>query len=425
MIYLNNWFQNNLRGKNGILFALILCIITLPLSKLGLNNIAFILLALTTLINYKQLKFNNNKALYIPIAYYILLGLSCIWSIDIKQSVSALSKEITLLLFPLIFLFLPKFKPSERNKVLRIYSYSMTLYSLFLLLKAFIRYLQTKDINVFFYHELVTLEINAIYISVIFSLALLYILRNNLIKWWDYLAALLLFTVIILLSSKNIIVITIFLAALSFVAFKRKIELKNTVIIIGCITLITVSFGNKIAERFKDELKDIKENVVLENGVVNVSLKNAIYQEKFDKNHYFSGSSFRVYQLRLLYELILQDHIFWTGYGANASQDKVREVQIKRNYQEYFGELNFHNQYAQSFAELGFIGFLIFAILIGFSIYKAIKTKDYNFLVFILLTSSLCITESLFSRQRGVVFFITFYCLYHHSMYIEKKDENV
>ena len=423
MTYLKNWFQNNLKGKNGILFAVILCIITLPISKLGLNNVAFGILILICIANYKQLKFNRNNYLFIPIIYYILLVLSCFWSIDIVQSISALSKEITLILFPLIFLFLPKFSIDEKNKVLKVYSYSMAIYSLFLLLRAFIKFLEIKDINVFFYHELVTLEINAIYISVIFAIGLLFLIRNNLKKWWDYTAALLLFTVIILLSSKNVIVITTILAGLSFVAFRRKIEFRNTFILLGILALITFTFGNKIAERFEQEFKDFNENVVLENGVVNVSLRNALYQEDFDKNHYFSGSSFRLYQLRLLNEFIENDNIFWSGYGANAAQGKIKDVQIKRNYQEYFGELNFHNQYAQSFAELGFLGFVLFTAMIVFSISKAIIQKDYNFLVFIILAGSLSLTESLFSRQRGVVFFITFYCLYHHQL-LKIKDEN-
>lgn len=420
MISLKNWFQCNLIGKNSFLLAITLCLITLPASKLGINNVAFVFLAVTCFINKKLLKFNANKALYFPIAYYLLITLSLVWSINIDASLSALSKELSLILFPLLYLFLPKFTRKEIKSVLRKYSYAMAIYSVFIIINATSNYLKTNNIDVFFYHELVTLEINAIYISVIFSVAFLFLIRNNLKKWWDYLAAVILFILIILLSSKNIIVITIILSTLSFITFRKKININHISISSVVFIVIMLAFGSKIYDRFEAEFKDFNENIILENGVENVSIKNALYQDEFTLNHYFSGTSLRLYQARLLKEFIIEDQIFLTGYGVNASQDKIVEKQIERGYQPFFGELNFHNQYLQSFAELGIFGFLIFLIIISYSIYKAIKNKDFDFLVFIILITSLSITESIFNRQRGVVFFITFYCIYHH----KKRNEN-
>lgn len=417
---LKMWLKDNLKGHQAILTAVTLCAITLPLSTLSINNIAFGLLVIVCVVNRRLLSFNRNINFYIPIFYYFLICISLIWSININESIKALSKEIGLLLFPLIFLFLPKFSSKDKKNILLRYSYAMALYSVFLLIHAVYRYIISGNIDVFFYHELVTLEINAIYISLIFSLAFLYLLRNNLCRWWDYLAVFILFSVIILLSSKNIIVITFLLAGLSFLTFKHKINYKLLASISVISAIILSLFGGKIVERFKAEFKDFNENIILENGVENVSIKNAIYQENFTLNHYFSGTSLRVYQARLLSEFIENDNIFWTGFGVNATQEKIIQKQKERGYQPFFGELNFHNQYLQSFAELGIIGFITFFILVSYSIYRAIITKDFDFLAFIVLIASLSISESIFSRQRGVVFFITFYCIYHH----KKRNEN-
>uniref|UniRef100_UPI002FE40535 hypothetical protein n=1 Tax=Empedobacter brevis TaxID=247 RepID=UPI002FE40535 len=116
--------------------------------------------------------------------------------------------------------------------------------------------------------------------------------------------------------------------------------------------------------------------------------------------------------------------VFFSGMGINATQEKIRTKQQERGYLEYFGNLNFHNQFLQSHAELGILGLIILLSMLGSSFYIAIKNRDYNFFCFAVLMSSLCITESIFSRNRGVMIFILFYSLYHQ-LYIKKiSDKN-
>ncbi|WP_413533404.1 O-antigen ligase family protein [Empedobacter brevis] len=413
MNYLKNWFRNNLIGLNGLLTAITFFLLTLPLS-LAINNIALGLLLFVCIINRQHLQFNQNRALYLPIAYFILICISLTWTINLEKSLNSISKGISFLLLPLIFLFLPKFEKKDVHKIMKNLAYCMSIYAIFLIIKGFFKYIETNNIDVFFYHELVTLEVNAIYISIIFAIPMIFLLRDNLINWKDYLSVFILFTLIILLSSKNIIIITTILGFLSFIVFRRKVKKKNIIILIGIISLIITLFGNKILDRFDAEFKDFDKNIVLENGVENISIKNAVYQESFNNNQYFSGTSIRVYQARLLVEFIKENNIFWKGFGINASQEKIIEKQEKRGYIPYFGTLNFHNQYIQSFAELGVFGFTLFSFILFYSLFIAIKNKDYNFLSIFILISSLSITESIFSRQRGIALFIIYFCMYHH-----------
>ena len=83
---------------------------------------------------------------------------------------------------------------------------------------------------------------------------------------------------------------------------------------------------------------------------------------------------------------------------------------------EYYGTLNFHNQYIQSFAELGIIGVILLCLMVVFNWIKAIKNRDFVFLFFTILTTSIMFTESLFHRQRGIVFFILLYCIFHSTL---------
>ena len=88
------------------------------------------------------------------------------------------------------------------------------------------------------------------------------------------------------------------------------------------------------------------------------------------------------------------DAMFWNG---------ERNVPIKnKNY-------NFHNQFMQTWAEVGIFGFLI---LLFIMIHPFLfKTSHPLFLIFVGLTFICCITESMFERQAGVVLFAFMYPL--------------
>ena len=155
-------------------------------------------------------------------------------------------------------------------------------------------------------------------------------------------------------------------------------------------------------------------------------MKEAWNKESFTGNDYFPGSAFRVFQTRVFYELMQENNVFFTGFGLGASQIKIEEKTL--NYQLYSGDekhegyqkKNFHNQYLQTFGEVGFIGFFIFLVMILYSIKISIKKKNFVLFASIILFSFVFITESFLDRQRGVLFFMTMYCLLHQ-IYFKKS----
>ena len=97
--------------------------------------------------------------------------LSFFWSVDRSLTLPALSKELPLFLIPLGFLFWKENTFQKTNILLKYYSYTMVLYVVFYLLKATIRFIATGSTDVFFYHELVTKDVNAIHVSVYVSVS--------------------------------------------------------------------------------------------------------------------------------------------------------------------------------------------------------------------------------------------------------------
>lgn len=386
------------------------------------------------IFNFKKTNVSRQFNLILPMALYVLMALSYFWSIDKESTVSALSKEIPLLLIPLAFLIIKDFSASQKLRIIEYYSYSVVLLTLYFLIRALIRYFILDDIRVFFYHGendhdfgLVPKLLNAIHVSVFVSVAFFYFFTKEVKSKTDIFFSILLFGFVLLLSSKNIILVFILLVLLHVFFFSKsshKLRLRN-LIVFGLILGLIFSFG-KIKNRFQQEFqtntnKSLSANVVegIPAGVHFVSLKEAWTNKTFTPNDYFPGTAFRVYQFRIFTELISDSTIFFTGFGLNASYPKIEEkakeynLFMGRDGIEGYQTKNFHNQYVQNFAELGVFGFILLLLMLINNVKIAYKSKDFVHFAFAILMISLFLTESFLWRQRGVVYFTMLFCLFN------------
>jgi len=425
--------------QNKIFLPLLLVVCTIPL-PFAINNVALGILTLTALMTLKKTNFSFRSYLIYPISLYILMCLSLLWTIDFKSTSASLFKEIPFFILPIIFLISKEFTLEQRNKIIRYFSDSMVIYALYFIIRAVIRYLLTGDQRVFFYHGednddfgLVPKLLNAIHVSIYMSIAFFYFFKKAIKTYFDYGIMLLLFIMVFLLSSKNIIVVFSVLLLYHYLFLtktSRKMRLRNLVLAI--LFLFSLSFIGKIRERFMIEyetnMSDSSVNDVISKGndkVYNVSIKQAWTNKEFKPNDYFPGTAFRVYQFRIFTELVAENNTFFKGFGQDASYEKIKNKAVEHNlymgdnsnnFQGYQNK-NFHNQYVQIFADLGVFGFIILLLMLGTNISQAIKNKDFIHFAFAFLMISLFLTESFLLRQRGVVFFITMYCLFNSKFF--------
>jgi O-antigen ligase len=426
--------QENRTNKSFVFIVFLL--LSIPLS-LAINNICLGLLFIVTVIYFKKYNFKLDYNLFFLISLYLLMVVSVFWSIDAENTKTALFKEIPLLLIPLCFLFFQELTKETKQKIIKYYSYGIVLFSVFYLFKAIIRFYISQNVDVFFYHELVTKEVNAIHVSVYVAIAFFYFFIKSIKSTFDYAAIVVLFLMVFLLSSKNIIVVFIGLMIvyqLFYAKSAKKLRLKN--LIVFTVLLFSFAFIGKIKDRFKQEYETIMtdstvNDVIAKGGgiIYNVSIKQAWTNSTFQPNDYFPGTAFRVYQFRIFIEMLQEDGIFWNGYGLNASYSKIAQKGVFYNVflgtseMQGYQTKNFHNQYVQNFAELGVFGFLILIIMLIINLRNGINNKDFIHIAFAILMISLFLTETFLWRQRGVVFFTTMYCLFNSGIYKNKKIE--
>lgn len=419
--FLKNVYQD-LRienSQNKLFIPSILVLLSIPLSY-ALNNIFLVIFVVISASTFKKEDFKLQKNLLPLMLLYLLMALSLLWTLSFSRTFSALSKEIALLLLPLCFCAIKQFTKEQIFKILKYYSFGMALFALFYLAKATVRYFLNHDISVFFYHELVTKDLNAIHVSVYMSVACFYFLTKDNKKTIDIICSFLLTTIIFMLASKNIIVVFLSLVFLYFFFYaKISKKLKYGSIFTVILIFISLSFVKQIRDRFLIEFKtNTTENTLAEGygaqaQVYNVSIKQAWNNEEFKANDYFPGTAFRVYQTRIFLEMLQDDPIFFTGYGLNASTIKIGEKAKKYKVHEGYAGYNFHNQYVQNFAELGVFGLLILLLALIINIRKAFLSKNFPHIAFAILILMLFLTESFLWRQRGVVFFTMMYCLFN------------
>ena len=393
-----------------ILLALVLSTLLIGFAPSSIALGIFIFFSIRYAIIHKQ-KLKFDLVLLLPVVIYLLFILTLFWTVDLYASLNGLRRTIALILVPVAFSLLPAFSLKNYDLTLKYFTRVNILLGLSFVIVSLIRYSDTKEISVFMYHDFVSiLRLNAIYVSSIFTVSIFYLLSKDKRSAIDKLAILFLTYLILMLSSKMIVFIMLlgYLIYAFSIWSKKKYRLGTFRIGASVILLIGLTFSG-VLNRFLVEK--------------NTNIKEVLSKEKFGKIYPWTGSSIRILQLRILNEQIDEESIFWKGFGLYASQENIKNRQIKLDIYKGFHDINYHNQYAQIFSEIGIFALILLIYMLFLNIKNAVKSKNFLFLMFSLSIPLIFITESFLWRQRGMFLFIILYCLLNRTIFTADKKE--
>jgi len=409
-----------LETKDNYLFLPFLLVLgTIPLPY-AFGSISMGIFVGLSLLFFRKQHLVFRKALLFPVLIYLIMAASLFWTIDFSATTSALFKAFPLLLVPACFFVNKPFTEFQYRKIIQYFGYIYVGYALFYLLRASVRFLMGSDSTVFFYHELVKQDVNAIHVSVYMALAFFAIVTKRNKTLFDKFSLAILALVIFLLSSKNVLLVFLLLNVFYFLfCLNFQNRKKNLWIGLGLMLVLAAFFFQNIWNRFEIEVtSNLTQNTLNteissdKGAVYNVSVYEAWNNDTFHQNDFFPGAAMRVYQFRIFLEMFQENPTWYLGYGLNATKPKIIEKRIEHNLYEGYDEFNFHNQYVQFFAEIGLSGFLLLVVMLAVSLKNALRSKDFVYISFSVLMISLFLTESFLSRQRGIIFFMVFYCLF-------------
>lgn len=365
-------------------------------------------------VRHKILNWGDGKlnlALLLPISLYLLFILTWFWTVDKSLTKIGLQRTACLFLVPFAFTIIPKITLKNLQLILNIFTWSNVFFGCFFLIDASINFFNTHSFNSFTYHNLVSvLDLNAIYVSLIFSISLFYLISKSNKSIKDKLLILFFFILLLLLSSKMILLIL--LIGVFFYIYKNRNIKFYSIKLLSVIVILFIIIGLSSITLTKRILVEKETNI-----------NEIITKKEFGNIYPWTGSSIRLLQLRILKEQIVEETIFWRGFGLFASRQNV-----KKRHQEFgtyytFHNYNYHNQYAQILSETGVFGLILLLAMILIAMIKAIRTNNFLFIMFCVTTTMMFFTESLLWRQQGLFVFIIFYCLISSST-LNKKSLN-
>ncbi|MDT0555565.1 O-antigen ligase family protein [Patiriisocius hiemis] len=382
-----------------VLLALVLITIPLPYA---FSSISIALLTAVSVFSVFFHKVKFRKELALPILLYILVLASLLWTINTGKSLRGIERQLPFLLLPLAFICMPSISKEKLFNALYWFSAFMALLAVFFICNGLVIYISEGTLSSLFYHNLVgPWQLNAIYVSLLVAVCLLFIIFYKKKTFLNIALGIILFIFLVLLSSKNVIFSTIICIMLGFlvqrISLKKIAVLGTLVLIISAVVLLT-PLKNRVQQEFSSNIEEV------------------LTAEKFNRVYPWTGTTLRVYQGRIFYELIDKDEVFLTGYGINAAKEK--RIEKNKEYNLYWGydDYNFHNQFIQTFAEIGVIGFLLIVFMLGALFKGYVSKKELLFLFVAILMTMIFLTETYIWRQRGMIHFLILYGILFKSL---------
>jgi len=234
-------------------------------------------------------------------------------------------------------------------------------------------------------------RIDPIYLSLYCNFSVLYILTTTLRKTWKIFLVTYLIIFILLISSKIgilCLLLTLLLTPVLKGSFTfRILALSVTIVAVVVVSVSQVSF---LKQRF---------------------LVNLDFDYRDEYSGLWSSFSQRLAVWSCAKESIEEAPLFLgygTGNGNLALFEKYKEKGYIRGFEDH---LNAHNEFIQTFLDIGIIGLSVLLIMLLIPLRRAIQSGDLLVALFLLMMTEYFLVESILSRQKGVVFFAFFYAL--------------
>ena len=401
-------------------YAIILVSI-FPILGLKKSSISIIIFSVFSVViffserNYKEIKKKDLLNFFILSSYFIAYFISYFFVDNKTIMLKLLEQNLSFLVFPLFFIFNNKsIYSSTLKKSLKFFVISNVLLAILIwyrILEVGLTKILRED-N--YYNPIVRnifsdiSEMHLPYLGMLYVFSSL-VLLNNVIKHerrkifiiLNVLAIIILLFSVFLFASRMALFIFLFIATIMIL---KEINLKKKIIffVLSFILILPVYFIPTI----KNRLNDLK-------------ITKLILPQK---NQTSADVNFRYGIYNCTWYLLKENWMF--GVGPQNVQKKLDECYSNYTYKNYddFNKVtyNTHNQYFDVFLKYGILGLLLFFIFLFWGIKN--KNPIYWFFLFLILFSML--TENIFNRQIGIVFFNFFNTLFFLSYLKSKKTQN-
>lgn len=334
---------------------------------------------------------------FILMAFWLLHLLSKLWANDLSLANSNLETKLSFLIMP-IFFTLTYIDKDWRKAMFLAFVVGNVLACFYCLYDAYGMFQENGKVSEFImkqFSELLHPSYFGMYLILSMMLAGNFILQKEFAsKLVNALLGLsfLLFTVcVLLLQSKNAIVALFFIPLMLvvwYVVKKGKWE-KGLAALIGILLIVGTAFyvTPNLQKRFANVYNSFTQKTI-----------KADSKESTDARLIAWSAATTLIEKRLA-----------LGYGAGQEKDNlVRIYKENGNTEAEKIRLDAHSQYLQTGIALGLLGMVPLLFMFIRLIYQGYEKRNGLIILFSFLVFFSCLTESMFERQAGVLFFVFF-----------------
>lgn len=357
--------------------------------------------------------------LYAMILFFLLhlLGLTMTW--DIGSGLYELQQKSALLLFPLLFLFMPRPSGQELAGVLHAFLTGTVVATLFGMISAFSVYWSSGNMDgtYLLYGAEFSIFMHRGYFAI-------YLLFGAFIAWekmyrgssnngtravFAFIFILLVFGVLFTASRAAILILFIMAGMKSFREVRRPFHKKVGVAFLAFITLMGLLFlFPRNFQRFQDLFPESNE-VVSEEKEGQGAAKDKERNKNERERSGGGNKNERILVWMTAKDLFLEN--FWSGVGTGNSDPALQKRYEAEGAQGPLRkELNAHSQYFQTGIALGIWGLAVLVALLYLAI-KAGWERSGALLHMGIAVGIACLFESFLERQAGILFFSFFFPL--------------
>ena len=391
------------KTENRISYYHLLCfLLVLPFDRFYSTIILISFLVHSLIFLRKDSIKNINSKTIILQSVFILSLLSISYAISLQNGLNVVTKQLAILLFPLLLAITSLDLKKYSSPLLEIFAIGCTATVLYLFSDALhvIWYdhlpLKTLFTRAFVNHNFsLPIELHATYFSMFLVISVVYFLQQVLTESSTARRIFIICCLFILsaglvqLSSKSAFIALFIIVNAGFPLFvlKKNIRLRFLSVTFSLsILLITFIFTVDVfRERF---LIDLKKDLVKTSDT-----------EKL---------TWRIYRWDAAKDLIKKSPLI--GNGAGSEIPLLRSLYFdKKMYAAYLNSLNVHNQYLSFLINTGITGLLIYMATLGWGFWQAIKGKDIFLLSFMILIAVVSFSEDLLDVNKGIFFYAFFF----------------
>ncbi|MEN9742559.1 MAG: hypothetical protein RLZZ65_364 [Bacteroidota bacterium] len=396
--------------------CLALFTIWLPFPKMGSLLIALFGVVVLWGIFQKKLRFELNSTLVAFSALYALYAVYILNSPYLEQETKFLEYKLSFLAFPILFSFKPSFI-LERKKIMEFVLGAIFLLGLLYIGHAIFQYFLHHDTQVF-HSSWFAYNHHPSYAAVFFSFAIFYLLetfseRSGKQKWLAI--GLLIFFTFLHIPLESMAGLLFLALVYAFFIVKSILQYlsyrKIAALIVGLIIFVFAML--RIQPGLKTDLINTQKS-----SIAFLADPQEFVNECPQK---MSGNQARLILWTTNSEIISKHPL---GVGISGL-----DIEMSRKFHQLgFHELaakhwNPHNQFLQITAELGWLGLLLFLVILFRIARMAWQRKDLllGFLVTSLIFNSLF--ESMLQRQSGIIFYLLFLSAFISILTLQKPKE--